>query len=370
MKIGFDAKRLYNNFTGLGNYSRTLLQNLQEFYPENQYFLYSPKYQENPKTRPFLAAPYHPVAPKSFQPLWRSYLMTGQFKKDNLDVYHGLSHELPLNVKKSGVKSVVTIHDLVFKKYPETFPLVDRNIYDFKFRRACANADIVIAISESTKKDIVNLYGIHPTKIKVVYQSCHSLYYQPSTLSGKVIKEQYQIPTEYLLFVGSVETRKNLKLLVEAYGILPKDLRIPLVIVGRPRQGVKEVKSLIQSLGLEELVFWVENLSSNEHLQVVYQEAQALIYPSLYEGFGLPVAEALLSKTPVITSSVSSLPEAGGPNSLYINPLEPEDLAKAMEEVLTNTGLRQTMKEKGFDYAHSAFGRKVVTDRMMDIYSK
>jgi len=368
MKIGYDAKRLFNNFTGLGNYSRTLLQNLQEFYPNNQYFLYSPKYKAEIQTRPFLKAPYHPVFPKSFQPLWRSFLMTSQIQKDNLDLYHGLSHELPLNIKNSGAKSAVTIHDLIFKKYPETFPLVDRNIYDFKFKKACANADTIIAISESTKKDIIDLYGISPDKIKVNYQSCNPLFYTASTLSGKDILAQYKIPDEYLLFVGSVETRKNVKLLIQAYRHLSEDLKIPIVIVGRPRQGIKEIKELIHSIGLEHLVIWINNLSSNEHLQVVYQEAQALIYPSLYEGFGLPVAEALLSKTPVITSNVSSLPEAGGPNSLFINPKEPEDLAQAIEKVLTSAELRQSMITKGFDYAHSKFGRRVVTDELVGVY--
>ncbi len=368
MKIGFDAKRLFNNFTGLGNYSRTLLQNLQEFYPENEYLLYSPKFQKNSQTQFFLGSGFQTFFPKSKKPLWRSYLITSQLQKDGVELYHGLSHELPLNIKNSGIKSVATIHDLIFRKYPETFPFVDRNIYDFKFKRACANADTIIAISESTKKDIVEEYGVNPQKIKVVYQSCDSLYYRPSTLSGKAIKAQYQIPDEYLLFVGSVETRKNVKLLIEAYRHLPKDLRIPLVIVGRPRQGIKEIRALIQSIGIEHLVLWIENLSNNEHLQVIYQEAQALIYPSLYEGFGLPVVEALLSKTPVITSNVSSLPEAGGPNSLYINPLESEDLAQAIEKILIDSDLRRKMMEKGFDYARGKFGRKVVTDGVIGVY--
>ncbi|HHB79405.1 MAG TPA: glycosyltransferase family 1 protein [Saprospiraceae bacterium] len=368
MNIGFDAKRLFNNFTGLGNYSRTLLKNLLEFYPNNSYHLYTPKYKSNSQTQFFLKSPYQLFFPKFPKLLWRSYLITNQLKKDNIDLYHGLSHELPLNVKNSGIKSVVTIHDLIFKKYPQTFPLIDRSIYDFKFKRACANADTIVAISESTKKDIVELYDIDHAKIKVVYQSCQPLYYQPSSLAEKEIKALYGIPDEYLLFVGSVETRKNVKLLIEAYRHLHKDFRIPLVIVGRPRQGIQEIRALIESVGMAHLVIWIENLSDNEHLQVLYQEAQAFIYPSLYEGFGLPVVEALLSRTPVITSNVSSLPEAGGPNSLYINPLESEDLAQAIEKVLTDVGLRQTMIAKGFEYAHSRFGRRVVTDTLVDIY--
>ena len=124
---------------------------------------------------------------------------------------------------------------------------------------------------------------------------------------------------------------------------------------------------MIASEGLKKQVFWVENLTNNEHLKAIYHAAKALIYPSLYEGFGLPVIEALLSKTPVITSNTSSLPEAAGPDSLWINPNSPEELAEAMEQVL-GEGLRKKMIERGYQYALDNFGRKTTTDRMMKIY--
>lgn len=372
MNLGFDSKRLFCNFTGLGNYSRTLLKNLSEFYPENKYFLYSPKVKNTPETSFFFNDKlYTTYTPKSIvKSYWRSFSIVKQLQKDKIELYHGLSNELPVNIHKSNIKSIVTIHDLIFKHYPNTYPAFDRKIYDLKFKTSCKNANRIIAISESTKKDIINFYGINPNKIDVVYQCCNPIYYnlQSPQAVEKIIKE-YNLPEKYLLFVGSVEERKNLKVIIQAYQFLPENLKLPLIVVGKPREK-NEVVSLIKSNKLEHLVIWKSNLRDNLHLQAFYQKATALIYPSLFEGFGLPVVEGLLSKTPVITSNTSSLPEAGGPNSFYINPTNPKEMANAIEQVLSNPDLRQEMIEKGHQYAIENFSASVVTKNMLDVYQK
>ena len=372
MNLGFDSKRLFCNFTGLGNYSRTLLKNLSEFYPENNYFLYSPKVKETPETSFFLNENlYKTYTPKSIlKSYWRSFSIVKQLKKDKIEIYHGLSNELPANIHKSNIKSIVTIHDLIFKHYPNTYPAFDRKIYDLKFKTSCKNANRIIAISESTKKDITKFYGINPDKIDVVYQCCNPIYYnlQAQQEVEKTIKE-YSLPEKYLLFVGSVEERKNLKVIIEAYQFLSENLKIPLVIVGKPREK-NEVVQLIKSNKIEHLVIWKSNVKNNLNLQAFYQKAAALIYPSLFEGFGLPVVEGLLSKTPVITSNTSSLPEAGGPSSFYINPTNPKEMANAIEQVLCDADLRQRMIKKGYQYAIENFSAEVVTKRMMEIYQK
>jgi glycosyltransferase involved in cell wall biosynthesis len=372
MNLGFDSKRLFCNFTGLGNYSRTLLKNLSEFYPENNYFLYSPKVKETPETSFFLNENlYKTYTPKSIlKSYWRSFSIVKQLKKDKIEIYHGLSNELPANIHKSNIKSIVTIHDLIFKHYPNTYPAFDRKIYDLKFKTSCKNANRIIAISESTKKDITKFYGINPDKIDVVYQCCNPIYYnlQAQQEVEKTIKE-YSLPEKYLLFVGSVEERKNLKVIIEAYQFLSENLKIPLVILGKPREK-NEVVQLIKSNKIEHLVIWKSNVKNNLNLQAFYQKAAALIYPSLFEGFGLPVVEGLLSKTPVITSNTSSLPEAGGPSSFYINPTNPKEMANAIEQVLCDADLRQRMIKKGYQYAIENFSAEVVTKRMMEIYQK
>ncbi len=373
MNIGFDAKRLFSNFTGLGNYSRSLVKNLSQIFPENEYHLYAPELKRSPETEFF----FNQSAIRLFEPevrfksYWRSFSMHRQLKKDNIDVYHGLSNEVPVNIRKSGVKSVVTIHDLIFKTLPDTYPFIDRQIYNKKFKSSCRKADRIIAISESTKQDIVKFYGINPKKIDVVYQSCNPLFYEP--LDDKhflKVQKQHQLPEEYLLFVGSVEKRKNLQLIVESYQHLDNQYKLPLVIVGGRRSYSREILGLLQKYNLEKNVIWVSRLADNRDLQSIYQNAQTLIFPSFYEGFGLPVVEALLSKTPVITSNVSSLPEAAGPHSLTVNPTNAKELADAIEKVLDSTALQKTMIERGYDYAMNNFSPEKTARDTMEVYRK
>ena len=373
MKIGFDSKRLYCNFTGLGNYSRALVKNIQALYSDNEYFLYSPKIKKAPETTFFYDNSNFKtyLAKTVFKAYWRSFSISSQLKKDGVQLYHGLSNELPVNLKKYNIKSVVTIHDLIFKILPETYPLIDRNIYDFKFRKACLLADKVIAISNSTKTDIVNFYGINPNKIEVIYQSCSSLFYEPIEQQQRIsLNEQYNLPNQYLLSVGSVEKRKNLKLIIEAYQHLDPEHKVPLVIIGRGKAYKKEVLDLIASNRLENKVTWITDLKDNKVLRAIYQKATALVYPSFYEGFGLPIVESLLSKTPVITSNISSLPEAGGPNSLYINPKCPKELAHAITKILTDAELRNKMIEEGFKYANQMFSPNRVTKQLINCYEE
>jgi glycosyltransferase involved in cell wall biosynthesis len=371
MNIGFDSKRLFNNFTGLGNYSRTLLKNLGEFYPENHYHLYSPRIGRNEASDYFLNNPvYLPHLPSaSYGPLWRSYFIHKQLTSDHVGLFHGLSHEIPFNLRKTGIKSVVTIHDLIFRIHPETYAPADRLIYDLKFRYACRHADRIIAISESTKKDIIRFYGTDPGKIEVIYQACNPAYYR---LQGpdetKAVITRFRLPADYLLSVGSIEPRKNLKRVIESYRFLPADLRIPLVVVGRGGKYRLETEKMVIQAGLEDRVIWIQGLNNPGDMQALYQNARILLYPSLYEGFGLPVAEALLSRTPVITSNRSSLPEAGGPGTVYINPTSTEDIADAIGKVLTDSALRQNMVETGHEYAQRTFKPEKVTRQVIECY--
>ena len=334
MKIGFDAKRLFNNYTGLGNYSRTLVKNIAQNYPKNEYHLYSTHSNKNNETELFYDKNNFSLHfnKSFFKSIWRSFGIVKQLKKDKIDIYHGLSNELPFGIKNSGIKTIVTIHDLIFKIYPETYPFVDRLIYDFKFKYACKTADKIIAISEQTKKDIIRFYNIAEDKIEVVYQSCQEQFFRECDLD-KSILNQYSFPESYNLYVGSVNERKNLKSIVKAYSILKKDELTPLVIVGNGKKYKQECVELIAKLKLEEYFIWVDNLTDVKHLQLAYMNAKIFIYPSLYEGFGIPIIEALLSKIPVITSNTSCLPEATGGFAKHINPENPHELANAISNI-------------------------------------
>ena len=371
MKLAFDAKRLFNNHTGLGNYSRSLVRNLQDLFPTIDYHLFTPEKKQSSSTAYFFEAQkFHVQESKArIKDYWRSFSIVKDLQKAGINIYHGLSNELPHNINNSGIKSVVTIHDLIFKIYPETYSIGERLIYDRKFRYACQQADKIVAISENTKQDSIKLYEIAAEKIEVIYQSCNPIFY---TLRSKEdnaqVQQKYNLPKQYFLYVGSVEARKNLKLIIEAYKIKGAEISIPVVIIGNGGNYKTECKKLIALYGLESSFVWLENLGDNLHLQSIYQLATALIYPSFYEGFGLPIAEALLSKTPVIAANTSSLREAGGENSLYINPENATELAEAMLQILKNKDQAETIREEGYAYAIKNFSPEKLTAQMMALY--
>jgi glycosyltransferase involved in cell wall biosynthesis len=367
MTIAYDAKRLFQNLTGLGNYSRTLLQNLATFYPNQDYQLFAPKIIQHPSTHFFLAHKNFSLHTPSLalSAYWRSHGMIKDFKKSNAQIFHGLSHELPFGIQKSGIKSVVTMHDLVFKIYPNYTPYFQRTIYDLKFRYACNNADIIIAISEQTKQDIVHFYGINPSKISVAYQTCNQVF---QDWSLPTIDLNFELPDAYMLYVGSVIERKNLYRIVEAMSLLPKSSLLPLVVVGSGGAYLKKVKDLIHSKGLDNKIIFIEKLIY-EQLPQLYRNATLFLYPSEYEGFGIPVIEALFSKTPVITSNVSCLPEAAGKDSILVNPKSAEAIADGIQQVLNDSLLRKKMVENGFDYANKNFNAQITTARVQSIYN-
>ncbi len=371
--IGYDAKRLFTNWTGLGNYSRTLLTNLEDFYPDTEFVLYTPKVPDEPFVKPFLREPYRIIRPKGkLKGWWRRFGIAPRLKPDRIDLYHGLSNELPSGIRQSGVPSVVTIHDLIFKRHPETYSLADQQIYDYKFRAACRDADQIVAISESTKTDIIHYYGVKPEKVEVVYQSCDPIYYREplEEVEARTVLESYGIPDEYILYVGSVIERKNLLNLVKALELMPKDLRIPLVVVGRGKKYKRWVEQYATTNGLSGWIQWQPQVLSTYDLKAIYEMASAFVYPSIYEGFGLPIVEAMLSHTPVVTSNTSSLPEASGPQSLLIDPGQPDEIAARLQEILSDEDFRQKVVEAGYDYASATFSPERTTQQMMGIYQR
>ncbi len=363
MRIGFDAKRLFNNFTGLGNHSRTTIDILTDEFPDNDYLLYTPKITHNDTTAPYL----HKGNCQTIKPtgmlrgsLWRTFELASRVKADNVDIFHGLSNELPIGIKKSGVRSVVTIHDVAFKTFPDMYHKTDRYIYDLKWRYAVETADRIIAISQCTKDDIIRFYDVDEKKIDVVYQPVAPLFYNP-------ISKTHCEP--YMLYVGSVNSRKNLLGIVKAMELLPKDFDLPLYIVGEGREYKSHVQTYIAEHGIEGRFKWLGGLTPNE-LHQLYTNAQLFIYPSFYEGFGLPVVEAMLSGCPVVTSNVSCLPEAAGPYSLLANPYEPEDIKNKMQKALEDTALRTRMIEGSKEFAMFAFHPHTLAHQLMSTYQK
>lgn len=371
MNVAFDAKRAFLNNSGLGNYARTLIKSLNEYYPKNDYTLFTTRKSENEfnafissKNNIRIREPENFID-KKLRSRWRSYGITEMLKEKSIDVYHGLSNELPFNIQHFKGKKIVSIHDLIFLRYPKLYPYLDRKIYNKKFRHACDIADVIIAISEETKRDIEKYYFIPENKIKVIYQSCDTLYYK-GLEAGHVnaVIKKYALPETFLLYVGTIEERKNLLTLVKAL----KDIKdIPLVVVGNKKSYFNKVMDFVTKNNLEKRFIFLENIENNE-LPVIYNKATIFIFPSIFEGFGIPIIEALTSKTPVITTKGACFPEAGGPDTIYLeNPLDDKDLSENINRLLDSESLRNQISEKGFLYAKK-FHPKVITQQMMEIY--
>jgi glycosyltransferase involved in cell wall biosynthesis len=352
MNIGFEAKRIFTNFTGLGNYGRFIVDALSRFYPDNGYFLYTPAVRAHPDVAPItsrtnvtVVTPQGINSKVFFSSLWRSWGVSKHQTISELSVFHGLSQELPAGLPRT-VKKVVSVHDLIFLRHPEFYNRIDAGIYLKKVKSACAAADCIIAISEQTASDVTAFLGADPRKIKVVYQGCHPQF--KNALSGPVIqavKAKYRLPAAYILNVGTIEERKNLAALINALAIIPESSRLPLVVVGRQTRYHKQITSLILRNDLSRWVTFVHDADFKD-LPGIYQGAHIFVYPSLFEGFGIPVIEAIASGVPVITSKGSCFTEAGGPDSVYVDPHDPQELSENLR-LLTGDQFRRDSMVKG-----------------------
>ena len=340
--IGFDAKRAVANGTGLGSYSRTLINDLAR-YPlslrlyapdEGRYDLRSQIHDRDnvcfcyPNSS--LLTPHSSLLTS----YWRSHKIVRDLQRDGIQLYHGLSGELPVGISRSGIPGVVTIHDLIFLRHPEYYHFIDRQIYAWKFRRTVREATHIIAISECTRRDILHYApDVDPEKISVIYQSCAPKF------NGSAMTESVEgLPPDlrscrYILNVGTIEARKNVLLAVKALeeDALPGDLH--LVIVGRHTSYTDEVSRYVRAHGLDSRVHILHGVSDAE-LPALYAGAEAFVYPSRYEGFGIPIIEAISCGLPVVACSGSCLEEAGGPDTLYVDPDDPRAMATAIRQVL------------------------------------
>jgi glycosyltransferase involved in cell wall biosynthesis len=368
LKIGFDGKRVVRNFTGLGNYSRYVIEILTTYFPKNEYIAYSSRKINNIQgevLKGLFAVSFHYPKSSLLKSLWRSFGIIGDLKNDGIDIYHGLSNEIPFGIKKTGIPSIVTIHDLIFLRYPHYYPWFDRMIYRLKFGYACRNADRIIAISEQTKRDIIEHFNIPENRIDVIYQNCHPLF-QKNVATDELtrIKKVYHLPDQYLLNVGTIESRKNLMVIVRALIEIRSDVH--LVVIGRETAYAEKVKSFILENNLTDRVHFLKNVPL-EDLPGIYRQAEIFVFPSEFEGFGIPIVEALHSKIPVIAASGSCLREAGGPESIYIRPDDVSGFTAAITSLLDNPDKKQRMIDAGTDYL-KRFSNQNIASQLIELY--
>lgn len=354
MKIAFDAKRYYHNNTGLGNYSRTLVDALGRLFPENEYMLYD-------------------------EGSWTRTMRLGRRAVDDgCQIYHGLSNEIPMDAA-GRIPTIVTIHDVCWRTYPEMYHWVDRHIYDLKYGRSCRKADKVLAISESTKRDIMEHYGVAEDRIEVIYQPVGYRYY--TLMSDEEAKRRIAVAVDqgllpkdilsrrYMLQVGAINARKNLMATVRAVKSIHKDHPdVRLLCIGSGHEYERKVRRYVSEKDMEEYVTFVSGVKDQALLQALYRKARVMVYPSYYEGFGLPVVEAQLQECPVITSTVSSLPEAGNGTALLVDPTDIQSLRQNMLDLLGDEDSARSLGGVARMKALEAFNHDMLITKVMKLY--
>jgi len=372
--IGFDGKRAVENMTGLGNYSRVVAGTLSALYPDNRYILMAPRLRDNPRLEPLLMrgnitlhTPAGAVA-RRLPALWRSAGMVSDMGALGLDIYHGLSNELPLTAAMAPCPTVVTIHDLIWRRSPRDYSAVDRRLYELKYRRSARLATRIIAISECTRRDIVADWGIDPAKIDVIYQGCDPIFSRPVTYDDRErVRRTYSLPARYIITVGTVQPRKNQLLAVRALAHLPAD--VELLVVGGSARGYRaEIERYAAGQGLAGRIRWLSGIPFAD-LPALYALAGLSSYTSRYEGFGLPLVESLSVGTPAIACTGSCLEEAAGEGAIYVGPDDVRAYAEAAAAILAHTHVHDRLAARGRRHV-AQFTPTSLAEKTMQTYTK
>ena len=354
IKIGMDAKRIVRNASGLGSYGRNLVNALTDSSDCPELVLYAPdegradlRSQVHASER--LRFAYSGKRWRLAQDLWRGKGIVADLRRDGIDLYHGLTGELPQGVRRAGIKTVVTIHDLIFLRHPEYYHRLDEMLYRRKFYRTLREADRIIAISECTKRDILYYSDYPANRIDVIYQNCSSDFRRTAGDDERAaVRRRYALPEHYILNVGTIEERKNVMLAVKALSQLPR--REHLVIVGRKTSYTNEVMEYAAHHGVDDRIVLLHGVP-NADLPALYQMADVFVYPSRYEGFGVPVIEAAQSGLPVVA------------------PDDSDAMAAALNRLLADDDERRRVAQLGSEYVRRFEGNRVA-EQMLEEYDK
>jgi len=353
MKICLDLSPAVHQHAGLGRYAQELLLALAAADRQNEYVVF----YNNPaaaRVDPFMEHFPKITTPLSYKP-WRLSAMLAHFTRipqdhlfSGVDLFHATDHLLPYFRR---VKSVFTLHDLIFLFHPETHKPLNRWFLTLMMPRFLRAADAIIAVSECTRRDAIRFYGIPEEKITVIYEGVSPRFRPASPEAVRAVREKYSLPEHFILYVGTIEPRKNLTALLEAFTNLQSAIcNLHLVFVGKKGWLYEGFFRRLRELGLEDRVIFTGYVP-DEDLPAIYSAADLFVFPSLYEGFGLPVLEAMACGTPVVCSNTSSLPEVAGDAALLVDPTDVRALAGAMERALRDEEKRREMRERGLRQA-------------------
>jgi len=374
-RIAWDIRKLDTRKAGIGNYIYHFLKQISIFNKNYEFILYTDKKISNLDLSidHLLVTTELPIIGGNFlrkavSPFWLNIILPRYLQKNKIDIFHSPNHLLPLFYKG---KTIVTVHDLIPFTLPEVYGFWYPAYLRLLFPPTLKKADTIIAVSQTTKNDLLSLFDIKEEKIKVIYNGLDANFKLIEDRNLLEKKRQYlNLPEKFILFVGTVEYRKNLKRLLHAFGGLAKkeNLSHKLVIAGKFGIGSNEIFRTVNSLGIQEKVVFL-NYVSYDLLPFLYNLADIFIYPSLYEGFGLPVIEAMACGTPVITSNCSSLKEIAEGYALLVDPYKPEDITEKIELLLHDENTRRELIKKGLRRSQ-IFSWEKTAERILEAYDE
>jgi glycosyltransferase involved in cell wall biosynthesis len=363
MRIGIDARIILNpekgDAIGAGHYTYQLIRHLLEIDRENEYVLFF-DFRVREKdvkkfSRPNVKIKFYPFSDyKKYLPgAYNEILGTATLVKENLDVLHSTSPMSRIPVSYRG-KTVVTVHDLAVYKVPDVFPSLSATKTRAVLNLMTSKADKIIAVSNSTKNDLREIFKSPEDKIKVIYSGFDKRLFEESGVARERVLEKYGIKDRYILFLGTLEPLKNVVRLFEAYKLFrsncKKDSSMKcdwkLVMAGKNGWLSKDFKQVAKDLGIGKDVIFTGYVIGDD-LVPLFKNADFFVMPSLYEGFGTTVLEAFATGTPAIVSNVSSLPEIADGAAIFVNPLDVHDIASAMEKFAYSEDMKNTYREKG-----------------------
>ncbi len=366
MRIGIDARLSYHQPAGISRYTLYLSHAIAQLNQHDEFVIFQHRKHRTPLVeqanfrRSTLWAPVHRSIEQILLPLelfWQS-----------LDLIHSTDFIPPLY---SPIPAVITVHDLAFFHWPN-FLTKDSAAYYGQIDRAVRHAQQIIVPSENTKQDLIGILGTPDKKITVIYEAANPSFAPlPIEPARAAVVAKFKIPAKYILFVSTIEPRKNVNGLLHAYRYLRDKYNISdvgLVLAGGPGWLYEETMDLVKQLKLEEHTFFLGRVN-DEELQQLYVGARCHVHPAHYEGFGLPPLEAMACGTPTIVSNISSLPEVVGDAALLVNPADNEEIAVAMHRLLTDDLLHAELREKGLQRA-ACFSWETAAQSTLDVYRK
>ncbi|MGI5991526.1 MAG: glycosyltransferase family 4 protein [Methanosarcina sp.] len=370
MNIGIISERLSQPATGIGVYTQNLIKEMSEIYPRKNLFLIDMCDREIFKElNKIIISPSVRSLPKNSY-FWHLISQIRLRKNNfNLEVVHS-PENATLFLKMNNQKKVITVHDILPCLFPELFGITAIR-YKLLFRNTLKTADKIIAISNNTKKDLIDYFKVPEDKIVVIYSAADSKFKQLSVLEIENIKRKYHLNFPFILYVGSFMKHKNIPSLIEAFRRFhdTEHCRLnmyKLVLVGSKKWQYDEIFEMVLEFNLKDDVIFLGSVPDGD-LPLLYNAASLFVYPSVYEGFGLPPLEAMACGCPVITSNSSSLPEVVGDAGLLVDTCNIDHLVDSMHKVLTNEELRQRIIKRGLEQAKSFNWRKCA-EETLEVY--